>query len=55
VGSEYILNSIHCVLLSNLCYRKKTQKEGEAAPEVAEQPIDPEMIDELADDDDLLL
>lgn len=43
------------VAVTNLLYRKKTQKEGEAAPEVPEQPIDPEMIDELADDDDLII
>jgi len=32
---------------------KKDQKDGPQAPETEEQPLDPEMIDELADDDDI--
>jgi UV DNA damage endonuclease len=32
---------------------KKDQKDGVEVPQVEEQPLDPEMIDELADDDDL--
>jgi hypothetical protein len=55
VHSYSLCHFLACSNYLNAYYRKKTQKEGEAALEQAEQPIDPEMIDELADDDDLLL
>jgi hypothetical protein len=42
-------------VLTWIFHRKpKKDQEGAPVPETQEQPIDPEMIDELADDDDLI-